>query len=428
MPARSLLLQSGTDAQNGDYSLLHKTARSAEREVVWSTLKDTSQGDEAWFYVGAPHSAIVAVGVALDDAKPGEEWAFTAQFGELRWVEPPITLEDLRVTFPDWGWAKGARGRAYLPDEVAEYLRGRASQGMLQRSAATENLDHYVAYHSVEVMGNDYSGSPEGRFSYYSRKPESQLRRALGALVWLVIGSPTSGQRTEYSLAGVYTATTLVADGDGWIVEGWGTALLPRPILNGLPWFPGFLRTQANFSLGFNRLSDQAIVEAFGALIGRDESTLGDDGSRYVDPEAGFDPVSVVDARERVIASIVRRRGQPEFRARLLSAYGSRCAFSGCTIESILDAAHIVPYQGDQTNHPQNGMLLRTDLHTLFDLGLLAVDAASMTILIAPVLAGSEYERLAGQKLEGPLEASLAPSKAALEQHRLKAVSVMRGR
>jgi hypothetical protein len=68
-----------------------------------------------------------------------------------------------------------------------------------------------------------------------------------------------------------------------------------------------------------------------------------------------FDPGNVRDARERIMASIVRRRGQPAFRRQLLRAYKCKCAISGCGVEATLDAAHIVPYKGPETNYPANG-------------------------------------------------------------------------
>lgn len=85
----------------------------------------------------------------------------------------------------------------------------------------------------------------------------------------------------------------------------------------------------------------------------------------------GFDASSIVDARERVLGQIVRRRGQQEFREKLLVAYEGRCAITGCDAIEALEAAHIVPYLGTETNHVQNGLLLRADIHTLFDLGCL---------------------------------------------------------
>jgi len=42
-----------------------------------------------------------------------------------------------------------------------------------------------------------------------------------------------------------------------------------------------------------------------------------------------------------------------------------------------------VAYNGPQTNHTCNGLLSRSDLHTLFDLGKLAIDTKSYTVLLA---------------------------------------------
>ena len=65
---------------------------------------------------------------------------------------------------------------------------------------------------------------------------------------------------------------------------------------------------------------------------------------------------SLGDARDRVVASVVRRRGQPEFRSALLEAYGGRCAISGCDAEAALEACHIRPYMGPHTNALSNGL------------------------------------------------------------------------
>ena len=81
-----------------------------------------------------------------------------------------------------------------------------------------------------------------------------------------------------------------------------------------------------------------------------------------------FDVENIEDARKIVTVSIVQRQGQSKFRQELLAAYNSRCAITGCDIEPALEAAHIIPYKGTETNCPQNGLLLRADIHTLFDL------------------------------------------------------------
>ena len=102
--------------------------------------------------------------------------------------------------------------------------------------------------------------------------------------------------------------------------------------------------------------------------------------------DPSFDPDSVKDERERAIRAIRLRRGQPAFRATLLEAYGRRCAITGCSVEDVLEAAHITPYLGSLTNHVSNGLLLPTDIHTLFDCGLLAIEPRTRTVVIAEAL------------------------------------------
>jgi putative restriction endonuclease len=75
------------------------------------------------------------------------------------------------------------------------------------------------------------------------------------------------------------------------------------------------------------------------------------------------------DMRDWALRCIAARRGQAAFRAALIDAYGGRCSITGCDAVEALEAAHISPYKGDHTNDVTNGLLLRADLHTLFDLG-----------------------------------------------------------
>lgn len=130
-----------------------------------------------------------------------------------------------------------------------------------------------------------------------------------------------------------------------------------------------------------------------------------------------FDPTGIIDSRQRVLAQIVRRRGQQEFRERLLVAYGGRCAITECDAVEALEAAHIVPYQGYNTNSVQNGLLLRADLHTLFDLGLIGVKPVINTVVISDKLEGIMYRNLAGIKLRETVEPGNRPSTAALQEH-----------
>ena len=138
------------------------------------------------------------------------------------------------------------------------------------------------------------------------------------------------------------------------------------------------------------------------------------------DRSSVFNPQSVSEGRERVLSSVVRRRGQAAFRNSLLAAYEGACAITACQVEPILEAAHIIPYLGPTTNHIQNGLLLRADIHTLFDLQLLAIEPNSLTVAIAPSLLNSEYAPLTGCSLRLPSSEDSHPSRDALRAHRIR--------
>jgi putative restriction endonuclease len=130
-----------------------------------------------------------------------------------------------------------------------------------------------------------------------------------------------------------------------------------------------------------------------------------------------FDPFDRFDARERQIAQVVRRRGQANFRSALIAAYQGQCAITGCNAVDALEAAHISAYLGKQSNHVQNGLLLRADLHSLFDLGMLAIEPETRKVLLADVLAGTSYAELSGRSIAVPRDPAAVPSREALEQH-----------
>jgi hypothetical protein len=134
-------------------------------------------------------------------------------------------------------------------------------------------------------------------------------------------------------------------------------------------------------------------------FVGREDEELGDE-----------------DTRQRVLREIAQRQGQQTFRALLLQHYQEQCAMSGCTAIEVLEAAHIRPYRGQHTNVLSNGLLLRADLHTLFDLHLLGVDA-EYRIVVSDRLKKTEYWQFAGQHIRIPLTTRARPSKKLLGVH-----------
>jgi len=133
-----------------------------------------------------------------------------------------------------------------------------------------------------------------------------------------------------------------------------------------------------------------------------------------------FDPDIQLDERTRTLAPVVQRQGLPEFRNRLIAAYEGRCAVTGCDAVEALEAAHIHPYLGQHTNVVTNGLLLRADIHTLFDKGLLAIDGDHLTVVLNPTLKGTVYHEFDGKAIHLPRQADCQPSRDSLRHHRQK--------
>jgi hypothetical protein len=119
------------------------------------------------------------------------------------------------------------------------------------------------------------------------------------------------------------------------------------------------------------------------------------------------------------LGRLANRQGQSAFRQSLMLAYGSRCAITDCAVEATLQAAHIRPFDGPASNKTSNGLLLRGDVHNLFDRGLLWV-SAGLRVGVSRELDESEYAAFRGRKLRTPRNAEFQPDSAALAEHRVK--------
>ncbi len=104
-----------------------------------------------------------------------------------------------------------------------------------------------------------------------------------------------------------------------------------------------------------------------------------DQGAYEEETGPSYRPVDS-DWRRKVFRQIRERRGQQKFRDALRKRYGDRCMISGCCLMDVIEAAHIRPYRGEKDNHPENGLLLRADLHTLFDLDMLGIEPHTLIV------------------------------------------------
>lgn len=133
-------------------------------------------------------------------------------------------------------------------------------------------------------------------------------------------------------------------------------------------------------------------------------------------------PGIVADEPARYGQQIVRRRlGQGAFRLVVTEAYDRRCVFSGERTLPALQAAHIKPYAASGPHRVQNGLLLRADLHQLFDAGYLTVAPERRVEVSSRIREefdnGRDYYALHGQELRRPVNAVDGPDATFLAYH-----------
>lgn len=158
-----------------------------------------------------------------------------------------------------------------------------------------------------------------------------------------------------------------------------------------------------------NPIQDQEIMSGKAAGIGVDDFEPGNlDDNRQA-----------LDARKRGMVEVLLRPDQVNFRQNLIRAYGC-CMVSDCRVPEALEAAHIIPFRDERTsNNLNNGLLLRADIHRLFDCGLIAIDPDdNFQILLHNKLRNSFYKRRHRQGLCLPEDRRICPSKEALRQHK----------
>lgn len=121
---------------------------------------------------------------------------------------------------------------------------------------------------------------------------------------------------------------------------------------------------------------------------------------------------------------IAPRLGQGTFRIAVTDHYERRCAITGERTLPILDAAHIHPFSEGGSHDLDNGLLLRTDIHRLFDLGYVTM-SNDLRFEVGRRLKedfdnGRHYYDLHGQRLRLPKQPHARPSATALEWHQTK--------
>jgi len=267
-----------------------------------------------------------------------------------------------------------------------------------------------------ESFGQVRQDLPPGRYSAFLRATLDGA--TIAASILRAVNRVIGGDRTKvFTRADVRVAANV--DRDWWTLS-W------NPIFQGMRVdHPGKAPVQAKKHRNvLKRVAyGQFTVTAYGWSLVR--STAPDEDGRHstdlrkieaaLDENDSFDPKDQSDERERTLVQIAQRRGYL-FRRKLLAAYDGRCAVTGCDAKPALEAAHILAYAGDKSDFVSNGLLLRGDIHTLFDLDLIGINPRTLAIALARSLRGTTYDELAGKVISLPNAEGKRPNPAALKR------------
>ena len=170
----------------------------------------------------------------------------------------------------------------------------------------------------------------------------------------------------------------------------------PRDSRAGLPNINAIDRTVWNefYDVTRSQIMERELNDAHSALF---FNKIQDSGQRISYREFGDAPNDDLIELQTFARRV--RRGQRAFRDNLLLAYGSECSITGEGPEEVLEAIHIVPHAESGINELDNGLLMRADLHHLFDDGLLSINPDTKNIEIDERLLNTSYWQFNGVRL-----------------------------
>ena len=252
-------------------------------------------------------------------------------------------------------------------------------------------MEHFIAYHSAKTMGHELD--PSGELRFLSRKV-GVLKKAVGNTVWVVQGIP-DGKKTAFSLCGAYVADRVDVEDPSsnlHVISGQRVKEFVPPVpLNGLDWFPSLLKSQSNFKLGFNRVSDETVVQAL--------TTLQAKGGQLSPPSDLPDidlPAAETEGAVRLVSHLGRERNRAIVEAKktaTLNAIGRLCcevcgfdfsATYGALGEGFCEVHHLVPLS-------ESSVPVTTTLH---DLAVVCSNCHRIIHRSAPMLSVAELSKV----------------------------------
>lgn len=138
-------------------------------------------------------------------------------------------------------------------------------------------------------------------------------------------------------------------------------------------------------------------IQATADMLGMRVQTITE---RSIEEVVNAPQIATVE-RQRRMTSVIARPQQQGFRSRVLRAAEFSCAICGVGVPEVLEAAHIVPVMNNGTDRTDNGLCLRSDLHSLFDSGHLRIKPDGVLILTGTA---AEPDNYGGQQLPNRIE------------------------
>lgn len=189
-----------------------------------------------------------------------------------------------------------------------------------------------------------------------------------------------------------------------------GCRILTQPFfLDRRDWIP----VPENWSPNIVRLKTYSTDDPTGLRLWQAAQDVGAfrDSSRVREERARFGQPALVKPR----------LGQGAFRSLVTDIYQRKCAITGEKTLPALDAAHIWSYTEGGPHEPENGLLLRKDVHSLFDAGYITVDDDLHVNVSAKIKEqfenGREYYAMHGRKIFEPDRDEWRPSTEYLRRH-----------
>jgi len=135
----------------------------------------------------------------------------------------------------------------------------------------------------------------------------------------------------------------------------------------------------------------------------------------------GFEEIAEKQPRYGKPILVKPRLGQGSFRVLVTDTYQRRCAVTREKTLPALEAAHIKPFSASGPHSVKNGILIRSDMHRLFDAGYITITRDYHVEVSRRIREdfdnGKYYFTFHGQRIALPRDPSLAPDPGYIEWH-----------